>query len=128
MKSGNKDNNGDLADILQTSGHTDLSSVRSAPESDPVREGLPALLVRLFRFAATLCQDETLTNELVRKTCLRALQKSQEFEPGEHLDRWCFSIMTSIWQSEFCAEQGHSRHDLKQDNTPPNNNERDDGR
>lgn len=80
-----------------------------------MRDGLPALLVRLFRFATTLCEDETRANELVCKTCQHALRQSQEFQPGNRLDRWCFSIMVSIWQKEMCGERGHPGRDFRED-------------
>lgn len=34
-------------------------------------------------------------------TCLRALERAEQFEPGTKLDRWCFAIMASIWKNEL---------------------------
>ncbi len=48
--------------------------------------------------------DET-AGELVQKTCLRALQRSCQFQPGTRLDRWTFSIMASLWKNELRAER-----------------------
>ena len=41
--------------------------------------------------------------DLVQATCLRALERSHQFEAGTRLDRWLFSILHSIWLNEIRA-------------------------
>ncbi len=78
---------------------------RPIPVADPVKAGLPSLLARLWRFAMVLSHNEETAAELVQKTCLRALQRSAQFEAGTRLDRWTFSIMASLWKNELRAER-----------------------
>jgi RNA polymerase sigma-70 factor (ECF subfamily) len=68
---------------------------------DPVRDGLPPLLPRLWRFAYFLCGARDLAEDLVQSTCLRALERGRQFEPGTRLDRWLFAILRSIWLNDI---------------------------
>ena len=70
-----------------------------------VEAGLPTLLGRLWRFAMVLSHNEETAAELVQKTCLRALQRSHQFQPETRLDRWSFSILASLWKNELRAER-----------------------
>ncbi|TQV78957.1 RNA polymerase sigma factor [Denitrobaculum tricleocarpae] len=72
---------------------------------NPVKSGLPELLSRLWRFAMVLSHNEEIAGDLVQATCLRALQRSEQFQEGTHLDRWTFSIMASLWKNELRAER-----------------------
>lgn len=72
---------------------------------NPVKTGLPEILSRLWRFAMVLSHNEETAGDLVQATCLRALQRSQQFQKGTHLDRWTFSIMASLWKNELRAER-----------------------
>ena len=79
---------------------------------DLIAAELPALLTRLWRFAMVLSRDPDAADELVQATCLRALEKSEQFQPGTALDRWTFRILSSIWSNELRARrvrlgQGH---------------------
>ncbi|MGI9413256.1 MAG: RNA polymerase sigma factor [Hyphomicrobiales bacterium] len=66
-----------------------------------VTAGLPALLSRLWRFGMVLSRDPDSADELVQATCLRAIEKCDQFEPGTALDRWTFRILNSIWSNEL---------------------------
>lgn len=70
---------------------------------------LLALLPRLWRFALTLAHSRPAAEELVQATCERALNRSHQWRPDSHLDRWTFSIMHSIWNNEL-----RSRHIRKE--------------
>ncbi len=74
-------------------------------DPNPVKAGLPELLSRLWRFAMVLSHNEEAAGDLVQATCLRALQKCDQFQTGTHLDRWTFSIMASLWKNELRAER-----------------------
>ena len=43
--------------------------------------------------------------ELVQATCVRALERAQQFTPGTRLDRWLFAILHSIWLNEVRARK-----------------------
>jgi RNA polymerase sigma-70 factor, ECF subfamily len=40
-------------------------------------------------------------DDLVQATCLRAIERADQFEPGTRLDRWLFAILRSIWLNEI---------------------------
>jgi len=68
---------------------------------DEVRAGLPAHLARLWRYGLTLSRSRDAAEDLVQATCLRALERAEQFEPGTRLDRWLFSILRSIWLNDL---------------------------
>jgi RNA polymerase sigma-70 factor (ECF subfamily) len=41
--------------------------------------------------------------DLVQATCLRAIERADQFIPGTHLDRWLITILRSIWLNEIRA-------------------------
>jgi RNA polymerase sigma-70 factor (ECF subfamily) len=65
-----------------------------------VSQGLGPLLPRLWRFAIVLTRDHAAAEDLVQATCLRALERARQFDPGTRLDHWSFAIQASIWQNE----------------------------
>jgi RNA polymerase sigma-70 factor (ECF subfamily) len=44
-------------------------------------------------------------DDLVQATCLRALERAEQFVAGTRLDRWLFSILHSIWLNEIRARR-----------------------
>lgn len=66
-----------------------------------VETGLPPLLKRLWRYGMVLTGDQDMANELVQATCLRALERCEQFEPGTQLIRWTYTILGSIWKNEL---------------------------
>jgi RNA polymerase sigma-70 factor, ECF subfamily len=68
-----------------------------------VRNGLAAHLTGLWRFGLVLSGSGQVAEELVQATCLRALEKATQFEPGTRLDRWLFAIERSIWLNDIRA-------------------------
>ena len=73
----------------------------SASRQDEVRSGLEAQLGRLWRYALTLSGARDIADDLVQATCVRALERAQQFQSGSRLDRWLFSILRSIWFNEI---------------------------
>jgi len=76
----------------------------TAPSSQSRREvqqGLPALLKRLWRYGLVLSGDSEVAHELVQATCLRALEKCDQFQAGTSLARWTYTILSSIWKNEL---------------------------
>ena len=38
-----------------------------------------------------------MADDLVQATCLRAIERADQFVPGTRVDRWLFAILRSIW-------------------------------
>jgi len=72
---------------------------------EPVRSGLRAHLAALWRYGLVLSGKRDIAEELVQATCLRALERQAQFQPGTRLDRWLFSILHSIWVNELRARR-----------------------
>lgn len=66
-----------------------------------VRAGLEPCLGRLWRYALVLSRAKDLAEDLVQTTCLRAIERADQFSPGTRLDRWLFAILRSIWLNEL---------------------------
>lgn len=43
-------------------------------------------------------------DDLVQSACLRALEKSEQFQPGSHFNRWMFKLTQRLWISEMRKE------------------------
>jgi RNA polymerase sigma-70 factor (ECF subfamily) len=72
---------------------------------DPVREGMAAELARLWRYGLLLSRNRETAQDLVQATCLRALERAQQFAPGTRLDRWLIAIMHSVWLNQVRAQK-----------------------
>src|SRR5208337_5135987 len=66
-----------------------------------VRAGLEPCLSRLWRYALVLSRAADVADDLVQATCLRAIERADQFVPGTRLDRWLFAILRSIWLNEI---------------------------
>jgi RNA polymerase sigma-70 factor, ECF subfamily len=66
-----------------------------------VRTGLDPCLARLWRYALVVTGTSDAAEDLVQATCLRAVERADQFVPGTRLDRWLFAILRSIWLSEI---------------------------
>lgn len=76
----------------------------SACEADVASEmksELIAMLPRLRRFARSLTRSVTEADDLVQEACLRALSRSDQWDPAQPLDRWVFRITRNLWISEI---------------------------
>ncbi|QKK16553.1 RNA polymerase sigma factor [Rhizobium indicum] len=71
-----------------------------ASEAD-IRSGLTENLARLWRYGLVLSHRRDVADDLVQATCLRALERADQFIPGTRLDRWLISILHSIWLNEI---------------------------
>lgn len=52
-----------------------------------------------------LSRKRDVADDLVQSTCVRALERSPQFEEGTRIDRWLFSILHSIWVNELRAQR-----------------------
>jgi RNA polymerase sigma-70 factor, ECF subfamily len=62
-----------------------------------VRAGLEPSLARLWRYALVLSRARDVADDLAHATCLRAIERADQFVPGTRVDRWLFAILRSIW-------------------------------
>jgi RNA polymerase sigma-70 factor (ECF subfamily) len=70
-----------------------------------VREGLEPSLARLWRYALVLSRVRDVADDLVQATCLRAMERADQFTPGTRVDRWLLAILRSIWLNEIRARR-----------------------
>lgn len=73
--------------------------------AESVRDGLAPHLARLWRYGLSLSGARDVAEDLVQATCLRAIERADQFQPGTRLDRWLFSILRSIWLNESRARR-----------------------
>ncbi|QPM92181.1 RNA polymerase sigma factor [Pseudooceanicola algae] len=66
-----------------------------------IKSDLIVMLPRLRRFARSLTRSEVEADDLVQDACLRALSRSDQWDPAQPLDRWVFRIMRNLWISEM---------------------------
>lgn len=66
-----------------------------------IREGIPDLYPRLWRYAFALSGRRDVADDLAQMTCVRALEKHELFTAGTALDRWMFRTMHRIWLNEI---------------------------
>ena len=55
------------------------------------------LLPRLRSFATSLTHDQTLCEDLVQETCVRALERLDQWCPDSRLDSWMYRIAQNLW-------------------------------
>ncbi|HLW93034.1 MAG TPA: RNA polymerase sigma factor [Roseiarcus sp.] len=72
---------------------------------DEIRAGLAQHLARLWRYGLALSGARDVAEDLVQATCLRALERADQFQAGTRLDHWLFAILRSIWLNEVRARR-----------------------
>ncbi|WP_420832657.1 RNA polymerase sigma factor [Pseudomonas laurylsulfatiphila] len=74
-------------------------------------------MARLWRYGLLLSRQRHIADDLVQATCVRALERAGQYEPGTRMDRWLLSILHSIWLNEVRAQrvrQGQGQVDADQ--------------
>ncbi|QXZ80196.1 RNA polymerase sigma factor [Rhizobium sp. rho-13.1] len=79
---------------------TTLPAEDAIASEDDIRAGLSQHLKRLWRYAIVLSRQRDVADDLVQATCVRALERAGQYDPGTRLDRWLFAILHSIWLNE----------------------------
>ncbi|MEM6307185.1 MAG: RNA polymerase sigma factor [Pseudomonadota bacterium] len=64
-------------------------------------QALVPVLPNLWRFALSLSGRPDVADDLVQSTCLRAIERQDQFQPGTKLQAWVFTICRSIWLNEL---------------------------
>ena len=80
---------------------------------DGLSAELPALLPRLWRFALRLAGDRHDAEDLVQRTCVRALERRHQLQPGTSTLSWLFSIVHSVWLNELRARKIRSHGSMQ---------------
>jgi RNA polymerase sigma-70 factor (ECF subfamily) len=70
-----------------------------------VRAGLETHLARLWRYGLVLSGARDAAEDLVQATCVRALERADQFQAGTRLDHWLSAILRSIWLNEMRARR-----------------------
>ena len=73
--------------------------------NDEVQRELPNHLPRLWRFALRLAREPHDAEDLVQRTCVRALERRAQWQAGTALLSWLFAIEHSIWLNELRTPQ-----------------------
>lgn len=68
---------------------------------DQFKTELIGLLPRLRRFALSLTRSGPDADDLLQDACTAALQKWQQYDPSQPLDRWMFRVVRNLWISEI---------------------------
>jgi RNA polymerase sigma-70 factor, ECF subfamily len=82
-----------------------MKAAMSQASRREVRAGLEPCLARLWRYALVLSRANDAAEDLVQATCLRAIERADQFALGTRLDRWLFAILRSIWLNEIRARR-----------------------
>lgn len=82
-----------------------IRSPMTTMDHEAVKLGLALHLEALWRYGLVLSRNRDVAEDLVQTTCLRALERSHQFQPGTRLDRWLFAIERSIWINELRARR-----------------------
>jgi RNA polymerase sigma-70 factor (ECF subfamily) len=77
----------------------------SAGSRQEVRAGLEAHLSRLWRYGLVLSGARDVAEDLVQATCVRAIERADQFQPGTNLGNWLFAILRSIWLNEMRSQR-----------------------
>jgi RNA polymerase sigma-70 factor, ECF subfamily len=65
------------------------------------------LLPKLWRFALRLTRHQHDAEDLVQRTCVRALERQQQWNPEGSPLSWLYAIMNSIWLNEMRSRRLH---------------------
>ena len=73
--------------------------------TDEFRTWLVELMPRLRRFALVMTGDLDQADDLVQETCMRALARVAQWQPGTRLDSWMYRIAQNVWLDRLRARK-----------------------
>jgi len=73
--------------------------------TDEFRTRMVEILPRLRRFAVALTGDLDQGDDLVQETCMRALSRVDQWQPGTRLDSWMYRIAQNLWLDRMRARR-----------------------
>ena len=77
-----------------------------------MEDELVGLLPKLKAHALYLTRSSDKADDLLQRSCLRALSRSHQWQAGTRLDRWVSSIMNSIWFNELRQRRQRQEQEL----------------
>ncbi len=72
---------------------------------NPLADQLTSLLPRLWRFALRLTRQHEDAQDLVQRSCVRALERQHQWNPATPALPWLYAILHSIWLNEVDARR-----------------------
>src|SRR5262249_61807218 len=73
--------------------------------TDEIRSRMVELLPRLRRFAVALTGDLDQGDDLVQETCVRALSRVDQYQPGTQLGGCVYRIALNLWLDRMRAKK-----------------------
>lgn len=92
--------------------HTSNDDVPGTQPQHGIEEELVGLLPKLKVHALYLTRSGDKADDLLQRTCLRALSRSHQWQAGTRLDRWVAKIMESIWFNELRQKRQRREQEL----------------
>lgn len=77
---------------------------RKKNKQSEISKGIPQIYPRLWRYCLSLSSNPDRANDLAQATCLKALEKADQFEIDTHQDRWMFRIAQRLWINEMRSD------------------------
>ncbi len=81
----------------------------------PLPSHLPGLLPKMWRFALRLTQHHHDAQDLVQRTCVRALEREHQWNHQGSPLSWLYAILHSIWLNEMRSRRLHPVDSLSTD-------------
>lgn len=78
--------------------------------TDPVLSGLESELDRLWGFAMHLTGNRDDAADLVQRTCVRAIEQRERFDPERPLRNWLYRLAKNLWLNEVRSRDVAARH------------------
>ena len=79
--------------------------LRADMTPDQFKSEMIVLLPRLRRFALSLTRSGPDADDLLQDACAAALQKWDQYDPAQPMDRWMFRVVRNLWISEIRKRQ-----------------------
>lgn len=76
---------------------------------------LPELLPRLWAFALRITGNQHDAEDLVQRSCVRALERADQWQADSSALSWMFAIVHSTWINEIRARSVRSRSSMQWD-------------
>jgi len=68
---------------------------------DRLERELPSHMQSIWRYGVSLSGRKDVADDLLQATCLRALEKADQFRMGTSMIAWLLTICRSIWLNEL---------------------------
>lgn len=89
-----------------------MTEIKDEERPLPLDEQLVALLPKLRTHARMLTRSILTAEDLVQSTCLRALERLDQWQPPGRFDGWVVAIMESIWFNELRKKRQRQEQEL----------------